>query len=124
MISLTVPGTPVSVNTYTRHCVIGGKIRRYKTRESKVFAQDLAIIASGQQLRCKFGYDVRYKVFHAKGERGDVDNRAKVILDALVAAGVIDTDSKVIRCVAEKSRDWDNPRTEITVRPYREQLEQ
>jgi len=123
MISFTVPGTPVSVNHYVKHRIIAGHIGSYKTRKSQGFARDLTIIAAGQQLRCKQGYEVEYIVFHGKGERGDVDNRAKVILDALVTAGVIDTDSKVMRMIAEKGRDAENPRTEITVRPYRAQLE-
>lgn len=118
MISFTVPGTPVSVNHYARHCIVRGQIRRYKSREAVGFAADLAYSAQGLQVRSKNGYEVSYRIYHGKGERGDIDNRAKVLLDALVSAGVIDSDAKVKRLIAEKFRDPVNPRTEIEVREY------
>jgi Holliday junction resolvase RusA-like endonuclease len=59
---------------------------------------------------------VEIAVFLGKDQRGDLDNFAKVVIDGLVKASVIDTDSKVSELRMRKRRDWAHPRTEITVR--------
>lgn len=108
---LTIPLVPPSVNSYVRHA----RGRHYLTPEVKAFKDAIAILARGQQVIAKL-YQVDIHVFYGKKERGDLDNRAKVVLDGLQAAGVIVSDSRVSALNMQKHKDWINPRTEIRVR--------
>jgi crossover junction endodeoxyribonuclease RusA len=110
-VSFTVPLVPPSVNSYVRH----SRGRHYVTREAKAFKEAVAILARGQTTRGD-GYWIGIAIFLGKAQRGDLDNFAKVVLDALVKAAVIDSDAKVEELTLKKARDWQNPRTEITVR--------
>lgn len=110
-VSFTVPLTPPSVNSYVRH----SRGRHYVTAEAKAFKEAVILISRRQAIRSS-SYFVAIAIFLGKAERGDLDNFAKVVLDALVKAGVIDSDAKVVELQMCKARDWQNPRTEITVR--------
>lgn len=110
-IKFTVPGTPPSVNHYKM------KDRRghwYVTKEAEDFKR--AVWASCRQRMVAKSYSVIVKVFLGKKQKGDVDNFAKVCLDSLVASGIIDTDAKVTELHLHKSRDRENPRTEVVIR--------
>lgn len=109
---IVVPGTPPSVNHYkglNRHTG-----RWFVRPQARKFAADLAAIAAGRQIRAQ-RYRVWVEIYLAKGQRLDVDNCGKVILDSLQKAGVIDSDAKVVEFKAEKWRDPQHPRTEIQV---------
>ncbi len=111
-LSLSVPLTPPSVNHYK---VKTKKGVTFVTGEAKAFKQAVAIIAAGRQVRGET-YLVKVCVYLGPKGRGDVDNFAKVILDGLVDAGVIHSDAAITDLLLSKRRDWENPRTDITIR--------
>ena len=123
-IKIVIPGIPPSVNMYVRHTKAG---KHYKSNASRGF-YDSAIQLSREALN-KFGellpaagtveamqYEIMIVFYYAKGERGDLDNKAKIPIDALVAAGVINSDARVTQMMMARHRDSSDPRTEIYVR--------
>lgn len=110
-VHITVPLVPPSVNSYVRHTRRGG---HYVTPEAKAFKEAVVIIAKGKKVVAQM-YCVETHIFYGKGQRGDLDNRAKLILDGLVDAKVIHSDAAVTVLNMRKHHDEFNPRTEITV---------
>lgn len=119
-LTLSVSRTPPSVNHYMKQRVatINGHstVMTYPSREAKDWWKAVHAAWFGQTLKAD-GFEVAYVVYQGPNERGDVDNYAKCILDALVKAEVIDSDHKVTALHAYKVRDRTNPRTEIFIRP-------
>jgi crossover junction endodeoxyribonuclease RusA len=109
-VRFTVPLIPPSVNHYVKHTRNG---RHYVTAEAKAFKEAVAIFAKGRVEADE--YLVVSIVWLGAGQRGDVDNFPKVVLDALVDAGVIHSDAAVREIRFRKERDPKNPRTEIEV---------
>jgi Holliday junction resolvase RusA-like endonuclease len=117
--SVTVPGTPVSVNHY-KH---GGGGAWAIRPEAKAWLEDLtktvwihnasANTVSTQEWK---QYEVTILLWLGKGRRGDIDNFAKLVLDGLVKCGVLHSDAAVMRLVMELARDPEHPRTHIEVR--------
>lgn len=87
-------------------------------KEAGAFVKAVGILAQGQRVRGR-SYRVYIGVWLAAGQKGDVDNFAKVVLDSLTKSGVIDTDAKITRLEMEKFRDPANPRTEIEIEVIR-----
>ena len=121
-----IPGCPPSVGHYNAYRVVSprnGKpfVQCYPTPEAKAWCQTVAIVARGQQLRGQT-YTVTYAVFLPTARRQDVDNFAKVLIDSLMHAGVIDDDSKVADLHGYKRIDRANPRTVIVVKTEQEQM--
>lgn len=110
-VKISVPLVPPSVNAYVRHTRSG---RHYVTGEAKAFKAAVQVLSRGASVPAT-GYAVQLAIYLGKGQRIDVDNAAKLPLDALVAAGVIGSDAWIERLTIEKFRDWENPRTEIEV---------
>ena len=110
-IKLVIPLLPVSVNHYVRHTRSG---RHYLTKEAKAFKNAVAIIARRKKVDAQ-SYHVDVHLYLGHGQRGDVDNFNKLVLDALVDAGVIHSDAAVSELFTFKYRDRGNPRTEISV---------
>lgn len=112
-VSFTVPLVPPSVNHYCRHTRSG---RHYVTKEAEAFQEAVAMSARGRRVRGD-SYQVLAWIYLGKKQRGDIDNFGKCLLDSLVYAGVIDTDSKVTVFALHKGRE-EKPRTtvEISVR--------
>ncbi|HEX3156774.1 MAG TPA: RusA family crossover junction endodeoxyribonuclease [Candidatus Angelobacter sp.] len=115
-VAFTVPLVPPSVNHYVKHTRSG---RHYVTKEAKAFKAATGIFARGKHVSSSW-YEVEIAIFLAKGQRGDGDNFGKCVLDSLVAAGVIHSDAAVKKVSITKDRDWENPRTEITVKAIQE----
>ncbi len=117
MIRLVIPGTPPSVNHYkvkTRRGVT------FVTSEALRFKRDVAVIANhlslcGHERKSKNRYAVSIEVYRGAKAKGDVDNYAKLPLDALTEAFVIHSDDAVDELHIFKYRDVGNPRTVITV---------
>lgn len=109
---IVIPLVPPSVNMYVRHTRTG---RHYVTKEAQTFKDAVFAYSARRKVRAD-AYEVEVFVYLGKGDRGDADNFWKVILDALVAAGTIDTDAKASDITLRKRRDWESPRTEIRVR--------
>ena len=111
-VKFTIPLVPPNVNNYVRHTRWGG---HYLTKEAIAFKEAVALCARRQYVAAK-KYEISLMIWLGKKQRGDVDNFPKLVLDGLVAAGVIHSDAAVYRLLVEKGRDIKNPRTEITVR--------
>jgi Holliday junction resolvase RusA-like endonuclease len=110
---ITVPGTPVSVNHYKKPRRYGRGY--YVTKEAEAFKQAIVAAVAGRSLSAKaFAVEVAFHL--GNGQRGDVDNFAKCVLDGLVLAGAIHSDAAVTDLRLTKARDRERPRTEITVR--------
>lgn len=111
-LEFTVPLTPPSVNRYVRHTRKG---KHYVSAEAVKFKEAVAIFARGRKVVAQ-SYELTIHIFYGKGERGDLDNRAKCVQDGLEDAGVIHSDSAVISLSMKKHRDPLNPRTEIKIK--------
>lgn len=111
-LTISVPGTPVSVNHYVRHTRNG---RHYVTKEAKDFKYFVGIVLRGRSVKAE-RYELEAHVYLGHNQRGDGDNFWKLIADSLVAAGAIHSDSAVDNWLLFKRRDRANPRTEITIR--------
>jgi Holliday junction resolvase RusA-like endonuclease len=118
-VRFTVPLVPPSVNHYVRHTNDGQHIL---TPEAIAFKDAVAIFSGGEHLAAK-RYAVNLAIFLGKGQRGDIDNFPKCVLDGLKDY-VIGSDAAVKRLLVDLDRDAHNPRTEIEVstqwRPYAE----
>jgi Holliday junction resolvase RusA-like endonuclease len=120
VIHLTVPGIPPSGNHYKG---LNRRTGRWFVRKPAIgFKADVAVMLAGRVMPVAKAYKVEALVYLPKGKRGDADNFNKVILDALQAAGAFPgrkgkrgSDARVRRPEIETRRDWNNPRTEITI---------
>ena len=110
----TVSLVPPSVNHYVKHARSGV---HYVTKEAKAFKWAVALAAreAGVEPINAKRYSVAFEVLLGKGQKGDADNFSKVILDSLTDARLIVSDARVVNLSAKKSRDWNNPRTVISV---------
>lgn len=110
-VAFYVPLVPPGVNHYARHTRAGA---HYQTGEAKAFKEAVAVLARGRGVRFE-SYAVCIAVYLAKGQRLDCDGGLKVTIDALEAAGVIDTDARVGLLVAVKGRRPEMPGVELMV---------
>ena len=97
---INVPGIPPTVNHYVKHTRDG---RHYVTGAAKNFKRDIVLCAGKTRLVAK-EYSVEINVTLGKGDRGDIDNFAKVCLDGLVDAGIIHSDAAVTSLYMSKQR--------------------
>jgi Holliday junction resolvase RusA-like endonuclease len=111
-LTFTVPLTPPSVNHYK--VPVWNMRRFYVTAEATAFMNAVAVCAQGRKVEAK-EYAVTMRIFLGKGQKGDLANFEKVVGDGLVKAKVIHTDDAIMEYHQYKSRDRQNPRTEITV---------
>jgi len=109
--AITVPLVPPTVNHYVKHTRRG---RHYVSGEAISFKEAVRLFSKRQQVRGA-QYKVEVWVHLGKGQKGDIDNFAKVVLDGLKDAGVIDSDAKIANLHLYKRRSADRPRTEIMV---------
>jgi Holliday junction resolvase RusA-like endonuclease len=113
VISITIPGIPPSVNHYRG---LNRRAGRFYVRKPAIaFKADVALMLAGRKMPKAKAYRVEVTIYLPKGKRGDVDNFAKVTLDALQAAGAIRSDALIAEFSSKKLRDAANPRTEITI---------
>ncbi len=119
MIRLVIPGTPPSVNHYKVKTKRG---HTYVTAESQAFKTMVWFHARGGDRPkwdamhdSKSRYAIVLEIYRGAKQKGDVDNYAKLPLDALKDALVIHSDDAVDELHIYKYRDVQNPRTVITV---------
>lgn len=126
VVSFTVPLVPPGVNNYVKHTRSG---RHYVTAEAKAFKDAVVILARGHFVIGR-DFEVEATIYLGHKQKGDVDNFAKLILDALADAGVFQkanlrrplvtptmlSDAHVSDLILRRRRDAENPRTEITVK--------
>ncbi len=111
-LTLTIPMEPPSGNHYKSYRVIGKHVSWYLTPLAKAWHRAVAVVAGGQEV-VGTAHEITYTVYQGHGSRGDVDNYAKCVQDALVKAGVLKSDASIVAMHAYKKRDRENPRTEI-----------
>lgn len=115
-VSFTVPLVPPTVNMYVRHTRNG---RHYVTAEAKAFKAAMCLLSKRAGiLPAVERYEVEAHIYLGHGQRGDVDNFAKCLLDGLQEAGIIESDALVSDLILRRRRDRKAPRTEITVRAH------
>ena len=106
-VRFTVPLTPPTVNHYKGT----NRGRYYVSNKATKFKHAVALFAQGQQIDAK-RVAISMTIFLGKGEKGDVDNFPKCVLDGLKGC-VVKTDAAFKRMTVELERDWLHPRTEI-----------
>jgi len=112
-VRIVIPIEPPNVNNYVKHTRSG---RHYKTKVALNWEAICRQTIAAPLVEGK-AHEVEYVVFQGSGSRGDVDNYAKCIMDALVHNGVLRSDASVVAIHGYKERDREFPRTEIRVRP-------
>lgn len=118
-----VLAVPPTANTYWRSRVIWSRklkrqvVQRYKTQEADNYQRAVFIRAYAAGWRpIKAPREVVLSLTWYRGSRGDgdLDNRLKVVIDALQGAAY-DNDSQVRKIIAERFEDPDRPRLEVSV---------
>ncbi len=122
-LNLVIQAEPPNVNNYVKHTRSG---RHYKTKAAHSWLEEVGIAVCAWKLSCDpyneevlvpgKAHEVTYVVYQGFKSKGDVDNYAKCILDALVDCGVLKSDASIVSLHAHKLRDRNKPRTEIKVR--------
>lgn len=100
-VRLRIDGIPPSVNHYTKHTRSGV---HYKTAEAKNYQTIIAVVAGNHRHKQYEAIEVKLAIYLGPGQRGDVDNFPKVVLDALVKCGVIRSDASIMKLTVEKFR--------------------
>jgi crossover junction endodeoxyribonuclease RusA len=95
--TITLP-VPPSVNNLFNNRKGG----RYKTAAYEEWIELSGWELLGQRARSVRGTAVAVEIYLPWKLRGDIDNRAKPVLDLLVKHGIIDDDRKVDRLVIER----------------------
>jgi crossover junction endodeoxyribonuclease RusA len=103
-LEICVPLLPPSVNHYVKHTRDG---RHYVTAEAKAFKAAIPLCARQRQVRHDW-YAIEIWINLAKGDKIDLDNCAKVILDGLVEGGQIHSDAAVTCLTLHKTRRYDH----------------
>lgn len=91
---LSIPAIPPSVNHYTKQRRGGGKTLTERSREFKRTAyQAIAPYAPHKPSEKRIAVEVTY--YPARKGDSDIDNRSKLVMDALQEARVIVDDSQI-----------------------------
>src|SRR3977135_1041408 len=90
--TITVPLTPPSVNHYVKHTRSG---RHYVTTQAKAYLEAVGLCSKRQRVRCAAD-KCEICVYLGKGQKLDLDNAAKCVLDGLKQADVIESDARIV----------------------------
>ena len=82
---------PVSINRYLRRA----GVRMHTTNEAKAYRRDVGWLLSGAQGFGSARLAVEIEAFPPDNRRRDLDNVQKVLIDALMHAGLFDDDSQI-----------------------------
>ena len=109
-LTLTFP-LPPSANRYWRT----GNGHVYLSAEAVAYKQTVGWTAREQGISDPWAGDlgIRLRVYRAR-KAGDLDNKIKVILDALNGVAWLD-DSQIVYIEAHRKDDKDNPRIELDI---------
>src|SRR5208283_4478715 len=100
-IRISISGLPPSCNHYVKHTRSGV---HYRTKEAEAFAQKVALAAGehrGKNLEAK---SVVIYLRLGIGQRIDIDNAPKVLIDSLVRCKVIRSDASITTLRIKKDR--------------------
>lgn len=112
MKKIVLEGNPISVNNLYRG-------RRYLSAAGKVMKEDYKWQIRRQWLGgVNEGLiEVKFDAYFPKKNKRDLDNALKAILDSLSGVLWVD-DTQIMKIVATKNYDKDNPRVEIEIKDY------
>lgn len=110
MTTFTLPYPP-SANRYWRH----SNGRTYRSEHARSYITDVVFEAARQRVRCISGPVSVTLRFYRPLRSGDLDNRIKVLLDALNKIAY-DDDADIVELHAYRYDDKLNPRVEVEVR--------
>jgi Holliday junction resolvase RusA-like endonuclease len=88
---------------------------RHLSKKGRAFKAEVAALAAGAGLRPFKGDVVLTIAIYRPIKAADLDGRLKSAIDALTGFAY-DDDSQIVRIVAERFEDRENPRAEVTVR--------
>lgn len=103
---------PPSANRYWRHT--NGRI--YRSSEASDYIGDVAFEAARQRVQCITGRVAVSLRIYRPLRSGDLDNRLKVLLDALSGIAY-DDDADIVELHAYRLDDKHDPRVEIKIKP-------
>ena len=103
---------PPSANNYWRSIVIKGRGRVVVSREAKAFKKAVSLALAG--ISPISGPVALTATFYRPRKRGDLDNLAKVLGDALNGIAYHD-DDQIVEMHTYRKDDKDRPRVEISV---------
>lgn len=113
---ITLPFPP-SANRYWRTIARHGKVRTYVSNEARAYKESAWYAATAQRMRQFAGPVSVTALFFFPSKRGDLDNRIKVLLDALQGSGYKD-DKQVHHLEVTRRIDKTNPRVEVLIVGY------
>lgn len=109
MMILILPYPP-SINSYWRNF----RGRMVKTKEAKQYHQHAALLARAAGLDPVQGdVSITMRVYRPR-KSGDLDNRAKIVLDSLNGVAY-DDDKQIVELHAYRFDDKENPRVEVEI---------
>lgn len=122
---LILSGEPRSTGQIYKHMCMGKFPRVYMTNDGKSLKESYGWQAKEQyRLPALTGdLEVDVRLFFGRRSKHDIDNFNKILFDALSGIVWVD-DSQIIRSITEKGYDKENPRIEITVKPYEQKTNQ
>lgn len=93
---------------------IRGRGSLAKSKALKEYEKSFYIQCAERNRMLEGWLEFEVKVYYPSN-RSDLDNSLKIILDCLQSCKVIQNDNKVVRILAEKYVDKDNPRIEYEI---------
>jgi crossover junction endodeoxyribonuclease RusA len=108
-IKLTLPYPPGKNHLHS--CV---RNRKVLSREARGYFEQVGIIAATQRVKPLEGPLAITVNLYRPQKSGDLDGRLPALLDSLTGVAWHD-DKQVVRIIAERFDDRDNPRAEVTV---------
>lgn len=112
-IILTLPYPP-SANLYWRTAVQRGYVKTYVSKEAEAFKTNVLLLARQAGVEMLDGeLGIGIKIYRPQ-KSGDLDNRIKVLIDALRGVAYAD-DNQIVLIFAKRFDDKLNPRAEVCV---------
>ena len=112
----TILGNPPSKSNCYKIITIKGHGSLAKTPALKKYENDFYIQCNHYRNKNIKGYfEIYIDVFYPS-QRSDLDNAMKVILDCLQKVKAIENDNKLVKIVANKFLDKNNPRIEFELK--------
>ncbi len=114
MKQVIVGNTPSKSNSY-KVVTIKGHGSLAKTKALKAYEDKFYIQCNHYRNANIKGYIEFYIDVYYPSERSDLDNSLKIVLDCLQKCNAIQNDNKVVKIVAQKFLDKNNPRIEFEI---------
>lgn len=113
----TIHGKCPSKSNCYKIVTINGHASLSKTKALREYEDKFYIQCNHYRNANITGYVEFYIDVFYPSERSDLDNSLKVVLDCLQKCGAIKNDNKVVKIIARKFLDKNNPRIEFEIKP-------